>query len=55
MNHLTKVKLLQKLNQELKKGIPMSASWHTKVFIIIIELDSIKTVHIFMLVAFLMN
>jgi hypothetical protein len=32
MNHLTKVKMIQKLNEEeLKRGINMNASWHTKV------------------------
>jgi len=32
MNHLTKVKYIQKLNEEeLKRGVPLNASWHTKV------------------------
>lgn len=32
MNHLTKVKLIQKLNEEeIRKNIPTNASWHTKV------------------------
>jgi hypothetical protein len=32
MNHLTKVKMIQKLNEEeLKRGIDIKASWHTKV------------------------
>jgi len=32
MNNLTKVKYIQKLNEEeLRKNVPMSASWHTKV------------------------
>lgn len=35
MNHLTKVKYIQKLNEEeLKKGVAANASWHTKVNII---------------------
>jgi hypothetical protein len=29
---MTKVKYIQKLNEEeMKKGIPMNASWHSKV------------------------
>jgi hypothetical protein len=32
MNNLTKIKLIQKLNEEeLKRGIPLSGSWHMKV------------------------
>ena len=35
MNHLTKVKMIQKLNmEELKNGVPINASWHTRVNII---------------------
>ena len=32
MNHLTKVRLIQNLNeQELRQGIKLSGSWHQKV------------------------
>jgi hypothetical protein len=48
MNHLTKVKHIQKLNEEeLKRGIGISSSWHTKVYLGLI-IASIKTVRIFM-------
>jgi hypothetical protein len=34
MNHLTKVKHINKLNEEeLEKGINMNASWHQQVYI----------------------
>lgn len=37
MHHLTKVKLINKLNEEeLKRGIKIDSSWHTKVNLIII-------------------
>jgi hypothetical protein len=36
MHHLTKVKQINKLNEEeLRRGISMDASWHTKVKIVI--------------------
>ena len=48
MHHLTKVKYIQKLNEEeLRKGIKMSSSWHMKVINKLNYCNSIKTVHIF--------
>jgi len=48
MNHLTKVKMIQNLNEEeLRRGVPINASWHMKVRCEINNLGSIMKVPTF--------